>query len=195
MAKKPMDDHYFRIDEKSNAIDSLQKAVVFLSKTKNDQFYWKWFIVAIHHAIYHFMLFALQNSDLSGVWADDKYLNTIGLKEGKLIDFKEAFDLVQKKEQMTGYINAKPFVAKNEHKKAIKTLNDNLRNPLIHYRPISWSIEIDYIISVVLPLLEIITFLINESGRIRAGEDEVVQINKNIMKITAVLKSLGNKHK
>ena len=60
-------EHCLRIDEKENAIDSLQKATEFLKNTKNDQLYWKWFIVAIHHAVYHFMLLALQNSDQSNL--------------------------------------------------------------------------------------------------------------------------------
>lgn len=121
---------YLRIDEKENAIDSLGRALAFLSEVEQNPFNWKWFTIALHNAVYSFMLLALQNTDLSGIWQEEPENGLIDLfnSKNKLISFKEAFKRIQDPERMGGYINSKAFPAKPYHKDSMKHLNDCLRN-------------------------------------------------------------------
>ena len=190
-------EHYLRIDEKENAIDSLQKAAEFLKNIENDPLYWKWFIVAIHHAVYHFMLLALQNTDLSGIWKEhlNKGLPKLvdyGLSrkvvdtnnsENQLVNFIEAFKRIQKPDQMSGYVNAKPFVAEIKHKEAATDLNTILRNNFVHFSPKGWSIEISFIIKAVLPMLEVVEFLVLNSGRLFMDEQQRNSVQSDIAQI------------
>ncbi len=191
-------DHFLRINEESNARDSLGKANEFLKNIKTDPLYWKWFIMAIHHAIYDFMLLALKNSDLSGIWEEPvrfidngpnhKYID-IDNPNNKLINFLDAFKLIQKKEKMSGSISAKPFIANIKHRKAIKKLNGVLRNNFMHFSPKLWSIEILFMIETVFPLLEIIEFLVFDSGRFFIEEKRLDEIRSNLDSIRSLFKS------
>jgi len=185
-------EHYLRIDEKENAIDSLHKATEFLQHTEIDLFYWKWFIIAIHHAVYHFMLLALQNSDQSGIWKEPEKLVDYGLSrkvvdtensKNRLVEFLEAFDRIQEKDRMSGYVNAKPFVADTKHKEAAKCLNIILRNNFAHFSLKGWSIEIFFIIDAVSPMLEVVEFLVLNSGRLFFDEQQRNGIQSDIGRI------------
>ncbi len=185
-------EHYLRIDEKENAIDSLQKATNFLKNTESDLLYWKWFIVAIHHSIYHFMLLALQNTDLSGIWKEPEKLVDYGLSrkvvdikdsKNKLVGFVEAFKRIQETARMNGYVNAKPFVANIGHEEAAVCLNKILRNNFVHFSPKGWSIEISFIIEAVSPMLEVVKFLVLNSGRLFLDEQQRNGVQSDIAQI------------
>lgn len=190
-------EYYLQIDEKENALDSLQKATEFLKNIKNDQLYWKWFIIAIHHAIYHFMLLALQNTDLSGIWKESQKLELPKLtnyrssrkivgtenSENKLVTFLEAFNHIQEKDRMSGYVNAKPFIANTRHKEAATRLNTILRNNFVHFSPKGWSIEILYITETISPMLEVVEFLVLNSGRLFLDERQQNGVQSDIAQI------------
>jgi hypothetical protein len=53
-----------KVDTVTNAIDSLETAVDFLSR--NDEMKWKWVAFALHHSLYSFCVAALHN----GSWTD-----------------------------------------------------------------------------------------------------------------------------
>lgn len=190
--------HYLRIDEKENAVDSLHKAIEFLQHTETDLFYWKWFIVAIHHAIYHFMLLSLQNSDQSGIWKEpEKFVDYVLSRKvvdtenpkNRLVTFLEAFDRIQEKDRMSGFVNAKPFVADIKHKEAAACLNTILRNNFSHFSPRGWSIEISFIIGAVSPMLEIIEFLVLNSGRLFMDEQQRNGVQSDIVQIQLFFKN------
>ncbi len=179
---------YLRIDEKENAIDSLHRAVKFLNNTKNNLYDWKWFIIAIHHATHCFMLVALKNTDLSGIWEEPAIRRSDGSidifnHKNRLISFMKAFERIQDQERMGGSVNAKPFPAKSYHKASMEHLNDRLRNEFIHYRPKGWSVHNQYFMDVVKPVLEIIEFLVFESGRCFLKEGQGEQIKSDINQI------------
>lgn len=184
---------YLRINEKGNAMDSLHCALEFLKETKKDIYRWKWFIIAIHHATYHFMLLALVNTDLSGIWQEPVMkkqgrLVDIFNSKNKLISFMEAFDYIRDLKRMSGYVNSQPFKALPYHIDSMKHLNDKLRNKFIHYKPLGWSIHGGYLIGVTNPVLEIIEFLVLKSGRCRFEEDQVKQIKFDIEQIRSLFK-------
>lgn len=186
-------ERYLRIDERGNAIDSLQKAAEFLKNTESDPLYWKWFIVAIHHGIYHFMLLALQNSDGSGIWREpEKLVDHRGLSreivdtenpKNRIVTFAEAFNRIQESARMSEYVGAKPFVADARHKEAATCLNATLRNKFAHFSPKGWSIQISFIIEAVSPLFEVIEFLVLNSGRLFIDEQQRTCIQSDVARI------------
>lgn len=187
---------YVRIDEKENAIDSLQRAVEFLKDTKDNLYNWKWFVIAIHHASHCFMPVALKNTDLSGIWKEPEIRKENGLidifnSKNKLITFMEAFRRIQDPKRMGGYINAKPFQSKPYHRSSMEHLNDRLRNEFIHYRPKGWSIHNKYFVDVTRPVFEIIEFLVFDSGRCFFEEEQSKQIKSNIEQIRNLFKEYG----
>lgn len=189
---------YLRIDEKENAIDSLRRAAEFLKNVKDNLYDWKWFIIAIHHATHCFMLVALKNTDLSGIWIEPEIKRDNGLidifnPKNKLITFMEAFRRIQDSKRMGGYVNAKPFQAKPYHKDSMKHLNDRLRNEFIHYRPKGWSIHNQYFIEIVTPVLGIIEFLVFESGRCLFEEKQRNQIKFDLSQIQSLFKEYAKK--
>lgn len=191
--KKEEKIEYLRTDEKGNAIDSLHRAVEFLKNTENDLYDWKWFVIAIHHATHCFMLIALQNTDLSGIWEEPEIRRENGLidsfdPKNKLISFMVAFNRIQESNRMGGYINSKAFPAELYHKDSMDHLNDRLRNDFIHYRPKGWSIHNQYFIDTVRPVLEIIEFLVFDSGRCRFEEEQRNQIKSDLDQIRNLFK-------
>ena len=171
---------YLRIDEKENAIDSLGRALAFLTEVEQNSFNWKWFTIALHNATHSFMLLALQNTDLSGIWREPEIREENGLidtsnPKNKLISFMEAFQRIQDSERMGGYVNSKPFSTKPYHRDSMEHLNDRLRNEFIHFRPKGWSVHKKYIVEIGLPILELIEFLTFESGRVRFYEDSQIE--------------------
>jgi ABC-type uncharacterized transport system involved in gliding motility auxiliary subunit len=85
---------------------------------------------------------------------------------------------------MRGYVNSKPFVANDKHKKAAKILNNILRNNFAHFSPKGWSIEIQLIIDAVLPTFEVIEFLVFDSGRLFLEEQQrnIIRLDINLMR-------------
>lgn len=72
------------IDEKENAIDSLETALQFLER--NDNLKWKWFAFAIHHSLYSFCISALENGNYENVLykgKEDKWIVKVGDQEPK----------------------------------------------------------------------------------------------------------------
>ncbi|KUK99392.1 MAG: hypothetical protein XE08_0048 [Parcubacteria bacterium 32_520] len=184
---------YLRIDEKENAIDSLGRALAFLSEAEQNPFNWKWFTIALHNAAYSFMLLALQNTDLSGIWQEEpKIREKNGLidifnPKNKPISFMGVFERIQDPERMGGYINSKAFPAKPYHKDLMKHLKDCLRNEFIHFRPKGWSVHKKYIVEISLPVLEVVKFLAFESGRVRFFEDSQIKRTKTYLDALQVI--------
>lgn len=92
---------YLRTDEKENTIDSLRRALDFLKNTEKDFYNWKWFIIAIHHAIHGFMIVALTNPNLSGIWEKEPAIRRssgvvdIFSSKNRLVSFMKAFERIQ----------------------------------------------------------------------------------------------------
>jgi hypothetical protein len=77
------------LDERGNAIDSLETALQFLDR--NDNLKWKWFAFAIHHSIYSFCVAALENGNYENVlmrdWEDE---NNLYVQKGQDIQIKKS---------------------------------------------------------------------------------------------------------
>lgn len=57
--------YYISIDEKENAIDSLETTVSFLNR--DDNLKWKWVVIALHHSLYSFCISALEHGNYEQV--------------------------------------------------------------------------------------------------------------------------------
>jgi len=182
------------IDEKENAIDSLNKAVDFLKNTRKDSYNWKWFAIALHHSTYSFMLLSLTKTNLSGIWKSEKRSpeGDIDVEKSELISFMEEFRRIQKLELMKHFVNSKPFKANTRHERAMRYLNDRLRNLFIHYKPVSWAIYYQCFINIVEPILEVIEFLVFESRTFFLDEEKREQIKFNIERIREICKGYKN---
>ncbi len=174
---------FFRIDEKSNAIDYLHRAAQFSYEIATDEFACKWFVIALHGAAYHFMLLALQRSDLSGIWTEPEIRDANGRidkSNKKIVSFHEAFKRIRNPSRMSQFVGSKHLMATPDHYMAIRRLNDDLRNEFIHFHPRGWSVQHAYIAEIVPAIGAIIEFLAFESNNILLGENQKQGIKKDL---------------
>ncbi len=81
------------IDEKENAIDSLETALSFL--IRDDNLKWKWVVLALHHSLYSFCISALEHGNYENVLSrkygeDDDWIVHIGKdspRKSKIVPF------------------------------------------------------------------------------------------------------------
>lgn len=158
-----------KIDEKTNIIDSFEKAESFLVDRKSELDL-KWFVISFHHAVYCLMLYALTDSACGGVWQKSLVTHEDGTvditsKKNQLLDFMKAFEYIQDVTKMRHCVHSKPFIANSCHKNSMLCLNRTLRNGLVHYRPMSWNISEEYIYKTCKPIVEIVESLVFDNGQ------------------------------
>lgn len=162
-------EQFYRTTLEENALDYLVKLKEFCDKILVDSSYWKWVIIALHGALYNFMLAALVQSDQSGIYYKD-IRDTRGLidftKELKVVDFLRAYKWIREPSRMKKYVHSNFFISLPENDQAMAELNNIFRNQFIHYKPLCWSIEIQKIKEVIKNVLPILYFLISDSGNI-----------------------------
>jgi len=176
--QKPSSLNFLYIDEKESAIDSLVMATKFLKSVNSDVYHWKWVTIALHNALYGFMVCALNKANPDNVCRYDK-------KNKKythwLISFETALKRVQSSNHITGYVGAKPIRLTNEQAQSIKVLTKLLRNNFEHFVPMGWSIEISGMPGIIHSIAEIIDDVAFETGTAFWEEYQVVEI-KNTLK-------------
>jgi len=91
-----------------------------------------------------------------------------------LVDFAELYRRV-KSDQMKQFIDSKPLPASPRFDSAIETLI-SLRNQFIHFVPKLWEISEEHMQTVVVPCLEIMRFLLLESGNTNASEAKEIGV-------------------
>jgi hypothetical protein len=124
---------YIDFTEESNSEDYLEKAVGFIKTTGDNPLDWKWVILAIHGALYGFMICALKGTD-----PDSNVCDTTKAGHQKLIDFREALKRCQDSSRMNFSGFTKILQLSENQKQAV----GRIRNQFLHYRPASWSIEL-----------------------------------------------------
>lgn len=193
-----------------NGQDSLLKASTFLKDTNEDPFALKWFILAIHSCLHNFMLAALAGSGQEGIWEIKEGKNGVekemveyqtladGLRvidstnpKNRLMPFMQAYEHITDPGKMHRYTHSKPFLAEDKHTEAMKFLNNELRNVLVHLIPGIHGMTHDYIATCV-PVVDIIEFLLFESGQIihLNAQQDVDSARKAIESIRADLEKL-----
>ena len=184
------DDIWFRIDEESNAVDSIVQASKFITETNNPM-RWKWVIFGIDHALYMFCIIALANTDYSRVLKPIKCSNRECKEESSLDDIRNAdwkcphcgthltkiarenlisFDValsrIQNENWMHQFVTSRWKKFTSDELEMVKRLHKYLRNQIQHFVPTSSSIEIDYIKQALNVAVNIIDFLSLQSGNV-----------------------------
>lgn len=189
-----MKNKFLSLDERGHAIDSLVQSLSFLVHAEQNPFNWKWFVIAFHNTLYSFMLLALKNSDLSGIWENEDKMKVddrfdVFSDKGRLINFIQAFEWIQDSKRMKKYENSVEFKSDNivEITKRMKTLNNDLRNQFMHFRPVVWGASPDYIAEACYPLIEVLDFL-SSRNVISVAPQREHMIKEYVFNIKSLLK-------
>lgn len=142
---------YLILDEESNAADYLKRSVEFLNLINNDRIYLKWFTIAFHGAIYHFMLIKLHKKNSEQIFKDKK-INQHSL-DREIISFERAYSFLKNDPNDT-------YKPSGNQDACITELNSALRNQMLHFRPTVWAAEPWYFAEICYPLIELLRFCI-----------------------------------
>jgi hypothetical protein len=155
MKKRSIIPKYMRLDERTNALDYLDRAYQFIQHVEHDVLAWKWVIIALHGALYGFAICACAGSN-------PDYIKYPMIKkgkykgEGRLMGLDRALELCQ---NFTRYINSKPLQLSDKQKESIRWLKHEFRNEFEHFSPKGWSIELHGMPQIIIDVLDVIRFL------------------------------------
>lgn len=149
MKRKRIRAKYLRLNERTNALDSLEQVYNFLQQAEHDLQRWKWVIIALDAALYGFAICACAGTD----WRN------VTTKKGHLINLNDALARCQDTKWMRRLSFGKPLVSSPSQRKSIDYVHKIFRNKFIHFSPKGWSIELHGIPSIVMDVLDVIRFL------------------------------------
>ena len=180
---------YFILDQLENASNNLEMVSFFLHNMENE-WKWKWAIIALHQALYGFAICSTLGTD-----------PTWSLKEpsrptnSNLISTWEAINRSKKKEWMP-WGNSKPLETTLEEDLAIETLVTIFRNEFEHFRPRTWIIEVSGMPNIFKRVLRVIQFLALDSDCIFYSEiGQRIRIEKTLSTINLELRKISILHK
>lgn len=179
---------YLRTGLKKNTIDSLQKALDFLKKTDRNLYYWKWLCIALHNALYGFMICALGKGNWKNIAEWDKKRREYNIN--RLISFSEARKRVQDSKYICGPINATPITLTKSQRFSIKKLSEGLRNKFEHFLLFGWSIELSGMPSITKDVIDIIEQLAFNTGTVWWEESYEKRIKVMIKEIRKVIEEI-----
>ena len=136
--------YYIRFDTEKNALDSLRRAVEFMVKAESEPDHWKWFVIALHSALYGYSISAIRGTDSDRVKSGG----------GRLIGFPEAIKRCKSADWTSQY--GRPLTWNSERESSVRAITETLRNGFEHFRALSWSIEKLYIVNHSLQYVGII---------------------------------------
>jgi hypothetical protein len=157
---------YLMFTEETNAVDYLVKGVGFIKTAEENPSDWKWVILAIHAALYSFMICALKGT----AGADNVSRQT---KKGNfLIDFSDALRRCQDPSQknISGFTDV--LQLSPNQSKAIEILHEQFRNPFTHYLPTLWAIQLAGLPEIVSHVVDVIRFVSLDMGCYYVHYDE-----------------------
>jgi hypothetical protein len=183
---------FFRTDEETDTVNALKVFCIFREKIKEDEYYLKWAIIALHNALQGFMVLALRGTNSLLVYSEDSFKKWMKAyeKDEPVEDrlWMDSFKNLYKKIKSDNMINldtSKRFIATSSQDYSIMKINE-LRKDFIHFFPKNWSIEISGIDKVFQDCLNIVSFLVNECGNIlwknESLEKDVKAIINNLSK-------------
>ncbi|SRR6266446_1738927 len=157
---------YLVFTEETNAVDYLVKGVGFIKTAEQSPSDWKWVIIAIHAALYSFMICALKGT----AGSDNVSRQT---KRGNfLIDFSDALKRCQDPSQQNISGFTEVLQLSPNQSKAIEILHEQFRNPFTHYQPALWAIQLDGLPEIVTHVLDVIRFVSLDMGCYYVHYDE-----------------------
>ncbi len=148
---------WMRYDERTNALDYLEKCYNFIKTVEKERQNWKWVIITLHSAIYGFAISACRGTNYQSVIIKTPKGHEI------LIDFDEAMKRCQDTRWMMVNTDYKLFKLSPQQKESLRSLHKVFRNNFEHFTPKSWSIEIHDMPIMILDCLEILKYLVINS--------------------------------
>ena len=161
--------NWLKTDEYKEITYTLEILEYYTSKVKDDIYFWKWAILALHSALQGFMVIGLKDSAGLNILKDDiaeEWLQAY--REGgqfpieKLDTFLNLYKKI-KSNRMLMYFHSKKFVPEGTQGQSIKKLNI-LRNDFMHFIPKGWSLEVSGLPIICMDCIQIIRFLGWSSG-------------------------------
>jgi len=144
------------ITPEENAVDSLERAADFLADRERAT--WpKWVSLALHHALYGFLICAVRGTDPHRV--------TTG-RRGQLIGFPQALRRAQDDSHMQQYTFSKTLVLSPRETRSIDFLAKGLRNQFQHLAADVWGIDLRELPETLRDVLRVVEFLALNSGNV-----------------------------
>jgi hypothetical protein len=157
---------YIRTDTAEDALSSIELVAEFLVAAKQDDRYWKWFVIAFHAGLQGAFALALEGGN--GIQVQKPGVTQKMIKGDDtaphMDNFLKLYKKIQCKENLA-WQDSVPFVLTEVHNKAIERL-DTLRDNFIHFNAKSWSIEKQLILEVASSALEVAEFIFLKSQSI-----------------------------
>lgn len=187
MTKTTIKPACLRLDEKTNAIDYLNKAQIFIQQTENDTMAWKWSIIALHNALYGFAICACAGTSPDLVAPKNKK----GKHKGKrqVISLNKALEHCQNPNIMKMYVFSNYLILTNNQKDSIKSLTERFRNQFEHFPPQGWSIQLHHMSHILMDILDVIRFLAIETKNIRFTPTQKRKIKFFVFQSKKILKN------
>lgn len=129
----------------------------FADKLAQDNYFWRWVIIALHSAVQGFMVLAFRNKNENAIY-DKKSTKKLyeadneGGTRPSDLKLDSYLNLYKKVKQQLG------FKPQNEIEKNIKELNER-RNEFIHFTPKGWSLKVDGLPQICIDCAVLIEFL------------------------------------
>jgi hypothetical protein len=170
-------DEYIRTDTEEEATASFELAKDFLILAKNDDRYWKWFILALHSGIQNCLSLMLENGNGILVQKPGVTKRILeGLEKGSyqheqhMDNFLRLFEKVKNQENLRFTLSTALSVT-DEETEAVKWL-DNFRDDFIHFNVKSWYIEKSRVICQSTIVARVASRLINDCNSILWHSDK-----------------------
>ena len=182
MAKKqkPPRERDLSINEETNALDYLERAVQFIKETEKNYYAWKWVTISLHGALYGFAICACKGTDP----------NRVTQKNGNLIDINEAIKRCKKDAYMQQYIDSKTLSITPGQSESIHWLITEFRNNFVHFSPTSWAIEVHGFPQIAIDVLGVVRFLaIDSNNLIHYKQSQIKRIKSLIFQAKRFLKN------
>lgn len=211
--EKFMDESFLELDERENAIDNLEMAAYFLENIHTNM-KWKWEIIAIHQALYGFLICALQGTDARQTVYDrkkdsgkaillhvyrvphDVIAVTFGVSVDKvkewlsqpyLISIHEALSRMKKRECLPSWSNVVPLVVSKEEEDSIERLTNEFRNEFEHFVPKAWLIDTLGMPNIIRHVVRVIHFVALESNCVTYSKEQENRTRIVLDKISELL--------
>lgn len=162
---------YIRVDTAEDALSSMELAGDFLIATKQDDRYWKWFVIDFHAGLQGAFALALEGGNGLQVQkpsVTQKMLSGHGAPP-HMDNFLKLYKKIQCKENLMR-ADSVPFAPTEAHNDAVHKL-DFLRDNFIHFNTKSWSIEKQFILEVAASALEVVEFVFLKSQSVLWHEE------------------------
>lgn len=187
---------HLRLTEKTNALDYLEKAYLFISQTEADFLAWKWVVIALHGALYGFAICACAGSNPYAVMMKKRRpIDTVNVIEdsivetvkGELIDFNKALERCQNSRWTRKYVHSKPLELTSSQNESIKYLH-KIRNNFQHFIPKGWSLKRHCMPQICIDLLDVIHYLALDTGNVRLTQTQKKKVKYIVFRSNRILK-------